>query len=134
VRRPAFFTYLIVSYLLVQISGLHLHLHPCSGEDEGREHAVAHYADDGFFFGENHVQDDPDDREAALPAGIFTTAGPDQHQPDLDPDFSLVRFEPPAVDVPSVVLVHAAVRSSARLKLSSRPFDQPPVRGPPVHS
>jgi hypothetical protein len=133
-RRTAAFSYLILSYLLVQISGLHLHLHPCSGEHEGREHAVAHYADGGFFFGENHVEDDPDDREVSLPAATFTTANPGQNHPDVDPGFCCLLSVPPAVDAPSVTLTHAAMRSTARLPLSSRPFDLPPARGPPVHS
>jgi hypothetical protein len=131
-RRRAAFIYLVFSLVLVQISGLHLHM--CAGEEESRDHPAVHYADDGLFFGENHVQDDHDDLEVSLPAATFTTSSPGQHQPDPDSGFTALLFVIPEVDAPSAVVAYAAPDTTNYAALSSRPFETPPARGPPSRS
>lgn len=130
-RRVVFF-YLIFSLLLVQISGLHLHL--CSGHDIGNDHPVAHYADGGLFFGEDHADDDVDDREASLPAATFTAANHAEHQLNFDLGLTWVVYVVPTIEIRSAAGDVRSTRTSSTVPPSSRSFDLPPARGLPSFS
>ena len=84
--KRAAYILLVFSLLLVQFSGLHLHL--CTGEEKGLNHPSAHYADGGLLFGEHHPEDDSDDLEASFPGSTFSSSTQAQNQPDFNFDFT----------------------------------------------
>lgn len=132
-RRRATSLYLILSLLLVQISGMHLHL--CSGVEKGTDHVAVHYADDGLLFGEDHSQDDSDDREVSLPTAAFATSNLGDLQPPIPIHLAVVFFELPSIETVARLLPHRAAREpQGPVPIALRPFELPPSRGPPVHS
>ena len=131
VKRAAYI-FLIFSLLLVQFSGLHLHL--CAGEEKSTTHASAHYADDGLLFGEHHQEDDSDDIEASFPGATFSSSSSAQHQPDFSFDYTWVLYEIPAVESPNAPFARVAIHTEPQVPLPSQPPDLPPARGPPSYS
>lgn len=131
-RSRAVHIFLALSMLLVQISGLHVHL--CMGQEVAVDHPRAHYADSGLIFGEHHSEDDSDDREVSLPSSTFASFTADQHQPNVDFALTWVLYVLPAVERSSPLLIHAARGAPPQMPLSSLPPDLPPVRGPPAYS
>ena len=132
VGKRAAYIFLIFSLLLVQFSGLHLHL--CTGEERSTAHASAHYADDGLLFGEHHQEDDSDDIEASFPGATFSSSSSAHHQPDFSFDFTWVLYEIPAVESPNAPFARVAIHTQPQVPLPSQPPDLPPARGPPSYS
>lgn len=130
--KRAAYILLVFSLLLVQFSGLHLHL--CTGEEKGLNHPSAHYADGGLLFGEHHPEDDSDDLEASFPGSTFSSSTQAQNQPDFNFDFTWVLYAIPAVESPAASFVYVVPHAFLQVPLPSQPPDLPPVRGPPSYS
>ena len=123
---------LVFSLLLVQFSGLHLHL--CHGEENSIGHPSAHYADDGLLFGEDHPEDDSDDIESSFPGSTFSSSSQTLNHTDFSFDFTWVLYEIPAVESPATSVATVAFRAQPQVPLPSWSPDLPPARGPPSNS
>jgi hypothetical protein len=119
----------MICFSLIAARVLGLHLHVCDGIESGAAHAGSHLADNGFLFGEYHVQDDGDDQEVDVVAAV----APTQFQFDLG---DLVAPIPSTVVLVSSVaelLTVLAPRGPPALPTHPLHF-VPPLRGPPSDS
>lgn len=106
-----------------------LHQHACAGLEAGIAHAGTHLADNGFLFGEHHVEDDGDDREIEP-----LTLAASNFQFDLSDLDTPVPSNPLLVPVAKLLLTVAAPRGPPSALPSHLPHFSPPLRGPPSHS
>lgn len=117
----------VLSLVLTRLTGLHLHA--CAGVESGAGHATAHYADNGFFFGEHHAEDDSDDNEVD-----YVTAVASKVQIDLDDFVTPIPTHPELVSTAKRLLSVAAPRGPPSTFSTHSPHFVPPLRGPPSHS
>ncbi|MDO9453227.1 MAG: hypothetical protein EPN60_09925 [Nevskiaceae bacterium] len=117
----------VLSLVLTRLTGLHLHA--CAGVESGAGHATAHYADNGFFFGEHHAEDDSDDNEVD-----YVTAVASKVQIDLDDFVTPIPTHPELVYTAKRLLSVAAPRGPPSTFSTHSPHFVPPLRGPPSHS
>jgi len=118
---------IVLSLVLTRLTGLHLHA--CAGVESGAGHATAHYADNGFFFGEHHAEDDSDDNEID-----FVTAVASKVQIDLADFVAPIAAHSDAAPTAHRLLSVFAPRGPPRALSSHSPHFAPPLRGPPSHS
>ena len=118
---------IVLSLVLTRLTGLHLHA--CAGVESGAGHATAHYADNGFFFGEHHAEDDSDDNEVD-----YVTAVASKVQIDLDDFVTPIPTHPELVYTAKRLLSVAAPRGPPSTFSTHSPHFVPPLRGPPSHS
>lgn len=118
---------IVLSLVLTRLTGLHMHA--CAGVESGSGHATAHYADNGFFFGEHHAEDDSDDNEVD-----FVTAVASKVQMDLADFVAPIPAHPKAVSTAKRLLAFFAPRGPPIALSSHPPHFAPPLRGPPSHS
>ena len=117
----------VLSLVFTRLMGLHLHA--CAGLESGTPHAGSHYADNGFLFGDHHVEDDGDDTEVE----VVTLATPSFHF-DLDDLTTAVPPSPLLVPTATRLLTVIAPRGPPSSQPSRPPHFAPPLRGPPSHS
>lgn len=124
-RNGIAFWIICISLVMTRLVGMHLHA--CAGLEVGVKHASAHYADNGFFFGDHHAEDDGDDREVDFLAAVSSTV-------QLEfPDFSAPLPVAPEVAPPAVqLLTVVAPRGPPRVLAAHPPHFAPPLRGPPI--
>lgn len=114
-----------LSLLFTRLVGLHLHA--CAGVEAAGQHAGTHYADNGFLFGDQHGEDDSDDREVqwvAVLGSLAKVVFADQAAP-LPARPTVAPAVPPSIieAIPRGPPLHRAVRPS---------HFAPPLRGPPT--
>lgn len=130
-RKAVSLTLLALSILLVQFSGMHLHV--CLGTESSAGHPPSHYADNGVFFGDHHALDDGDDEEVDLPAGSAVASA--LKVPTFAFDFSWVIFPvPESVEISRPIAMYVATRGPPSPAPASAPHFLPPLRGPPALS
>lgn len=118
---------IVLSLVFTRLVGLHLHA--CAGLESGTAHAGTHYADNGFLFGDFHVEDDGDDTEME----IVTLATPSVHF-DLGDLTAAIPASPVLVTTATRLLTVIAPRGPPASLPSHPPHFAPPLRGPPSHS
>ena len=124
-RKGVAFWLICFSLVFTRLVGLHLHA--CAGVEAGVEHAGTHYADNGFFFGDHHSEDDSDDREVefvAVPSSMVKLAFSDVATP--------LPAAPSVVPATAVLLTVAAPRGPPLRIAAHPPHFTPPLRGPPI--
>lgn len=103
-----------------------MHLHACAGVEAGIEHTNTHYADNGFLFGDHHVEDDGDDREVGLLAAVNSKV-----QPKL-PDYASPSLLDQSIAPLMAQLLTVAAPGDPPIAIAPHsPHFAPPLRGPP---
>lgn len=115
----------VLSLVLTRLTGLHLHA--CAGVESGAGHATAHYADNGFLFGEHHAEDDGDDSEVDL-----VTAMASKVQIDLGDFVTPIPTRPELVSNAARLLSVVAPRGPPSAFPRQPPHFTPPPQGPPI--
>ena len=120
----------MICLTLVAVRVLGLHLHVCDGVESGAAHAGAHYADNGFLFGEYHAEDDGDDVEMDAVTAIASSP----FQLDLGDQVALIPASPVLLPSAERLLTVVSARGPPSDSPSHLPYFVPPLRGPPSHS
>ncbi|TAM26608.1 MAG: hypothetical protein EPN60_10110 [Nevskiaceae bacterium] len=119
----------MICLTLVSARVLGLHLHVCDGVESGVAHAGAHYADNGFLFGEYHAEDDGNDVEV----DVVTAIAASPFHLDLGDLVSPIPASPVLVSTVERLLTVVAPRGPPSARPSQPPHFAPPLRGPPSH-